>query len=195
LIHGDCRDVLPLLEPVDLVLTDPPYLVGKAEWDGEVSLSDHVEWIGEWFGLCRKIAKTLIVIPGQKYAARYAMVEPWKWMLMWHKPAAMARSPVGFCNCAPVLMWGRHDTKTLQTDVITAPIVVTAKLHPTMKPTRLMKGILRRFGESQSTLDPFAGSGTTLRAAKDLGRKCIGIEIEEKYCKIAAERLRQEVLF
>jgi len=68
--------------------------------------------------------------------------------------------------------------------------------HPTQKPLKLIRGIIERFTkENDLILDPFAGSGTTLRAAKDLGRKYIGIEIEEKYCEIAAKRLGQEVLF
>jgi DNA modification methylase len=65
--------------------------------------------------------------------------------------------------------------------------------HPTQKPISLIKNLIGRT-DCQTILDPFMGSGTTLRAAKDLGRKSIGIEIEEKYCEIAAKRMAQEVL-
>ena len=188
--HGDCREILPELPKVDLVLTDPPYNIGIF-----IDEKDHIKWIEEWFFLCREIARTVVIITGQKWCANYALVEKWKWLLMWHKPAAMGRSPVGFCNCAPIPMWGEHDTKTLSTDVITAPIIVDKdEKHPTPKPLKLMLGLLGCFGSSNLILDPFMGSGTTLRAAKDLNRKAIGIEIEEKYCEIAARRMQQEVL-
>jgi site-specific DNA-methyltransferase (adenine-specific) len=67
--------------------------------------------------------------------------------------------------------------------------------HPNEKPLDFVKGFIKRHTQmGQLVLDPFMGSGTTLRAAKDLGRKAIGIELEEKYCEIAVKRLRQEVL-
>jgi DNA modification methylase len=71
------------------------------------------------------------------------------------------------------------------------------RLHPTQKPLALFRWCLTLpWAKGAITiLDPFAGSGTTLRAAKDLGRRAIGIEIEEKYCEIAANRLQQGVLF
>jgi DNA modification methylase len=62
------------------------------------------------------------------------------------------------------------------------------------KPTELMRWCIGFAPDAQTILDPFMGSGTTLRAAKDLGRRAIGIEINESYCRIAVERLRQEVL-
>jgi site-specific DNA-methyltransferase (adenine-specific) len=68
------------------------------------------------------------------------------------------------------------------------------RVHPTQKPEALMRWCLNLAPNAQVVFDPFMGSGTTLRAAKDLGRKAIGIEIEERYCEIAANRLRQEVL-
>lgn len=67
-------------------------------------------------------------------------------------------------------------------------------LHPCQKPPELMTWLLEFVWPNLLVVDPFMGSGTTLRAAKDLGRKAIGIEIEERYCEIAAKRLAQEVL-
>ena len=67
--------------------------------------------------------------------------------------------------------------------------------HPTPKPLALMADLIALFTDPGETiLDPFLGSGTTARAAKDLGRKVIGIEMEEKYCEIAAQRMSQEVM-
>jgi len=67
------------------------------------------------------------------------------------------------------------------------------RAHPHQKPIGLFTEIIASF-QNGLILDPFMGSGTTLRAAKDLGRKAIGIEIEEKYCEIAAKRCAQEVM-
>lgn len=67
--------------------------------------------------------------------------------------------------------------------------------HPCPKPLQLWRWLMSKFSkEGELALDPFMGSGTTLRAAKDVGRRAIGIELEERYCEIAANRLRQEVL-
>jgi site-specific DNA-methyltransferase (adenine-specific) len=74
-------------------------------------------------------------------------------------------------------------------------IIPSEKEHPTAKPEELMqKAIIIHSNEGDTVLDPFMGHGTTLRAAKDLSRKAIGIEIEEKYCEIVVRRLKQEVL-
>ena len=68
------------------------------------------------------------------------------------------------------------------------------RVHPTQKPVELMRWCIKLAGDGIKTIiDPFAGSGTTGRAAKDLNRKCVLIEMDEKYCEIAAKRMCQEV--
>lgn len=67
--------------------------------------------------------------------------------------------------------------------------------HVTQKPVELLQHLLRVVpGERLTVLDPFMGSGSTLVAARNLGHRCIGIEVEERYCEIAAKRLAQGVL-
>ena len=81
-----------------------------------------------------------------------------------------------------------------KTDVWRFAPATTGSGHPTPKPLDLITYMTRLSSRKGATiLDPFTGSGTTLRAAKDLGRKAIGIELEERYCEIAAKRMAQEV--
>ena len=193
--HGDCREILPTLPKVDLVLTDPPYNVGidYGEHDDSMESMEWEVWVKGWFPWCLDNSKNTL-ISGHVRLIDYGKIEPWNWLICWWKPAAMGRSPVGFCNWEPVGMWGKGGGKG--TDFVRAPIVPDEALdgHPCPKPLKFGTGLLSLFPNASDVLDPFMGSGTTLRAAKDLGRKAIGIEIEEKYCEIAAKRMAQEVL-
>ncbi len=91
------------------------------------------------------------------------------------------------------LAWA-EDSVAVPNIIRTAPESNT--LHPTTKPLDLVAQFIKwHTTAGQLVLDPFMGSGTTLRAAKDLGRRAVGIEIEERYCEIAVRRLAQEVLF
>lgn len=191
---GDCREILPSLSPVDLVLTDPPYNVGIDYGEGtNDKRDDFKEWMAPILLECLR-SKTVLLTPGQVRLADYSSIYPWKWLLCWWKPAAMGRSPVGFCNWEPVAMWGKGSTSGC--DFVRAPIVPDQALdgHPCPKPLEWAAGLISLFPDAKTILDPFMGSGTTLRAAKDLGRKAIGIEINERYCEIAAKRLSQKVL-
>ncbi len=195
IFHGDCREILPLVR-ADVVVTDPPYGVGYEYgegYDDNKTREQFIEWARPWFEACRRAAPTLL-ITGQARLPDYAMIEPWKWLICWWKPAAMGRSPVGFCNWEPVALWGKGSRGG--SDFVRAPIIPDESIagHPCPKPLEWAAGLIKLFPDAETILDPFMGSGTTLRAAKDLGRRAIGIEIEERYCEIAAKRLQQEVL-
>ena len=189
---GDCREVLPTLGACDLVLTDPPYNVGidyGEHTNDRMTRDEFIAWAREWFTACRSKSKTVTIF-GQARLPDYAVIEPWKWLLCWHKPAAMGRSPVGFCSWEPVAMWG-DGSKAGMTDHFVAPIVVHDDVgHPCPKPVRAMRGVLDRFPDAATILDPFTGSGTTGVACIETGRKFVGIEIDEGYFRTACNRLR-----
>jgi len=181
--HGDCREVLRSLPAVDLVLTDPPYGMGKADWD---VLIDPVEWLP----VARR-SQTVAVFCGVRGLFDYPKPD---WTMAWVRAASTQRNGRfrGFNNWEPILIYGgtRIPNDVISVQNIQDPI---AAGHPTTKPTKLMRLLASRL-DGGLILDPFMGSGTTLRAAKDLGRKAIGIEIEERYCEIAAKRMSQAVL-
>lgn len=227
--HGDCREILPQLEPVDLVLTDPPYEVeahtlqrrklgftrsnGKCELITDAALSfppiDNELRLFAAHELVRLASGwALVFCQAEAVAAWRDALEDagvkFKRAMVWIKPDAMpqynGQGPAqGYESIAAAWCgsghskWnggGRHGVFTFNKNNGIGP-----NLHETEKPERLMRELIRLFSnKSKTILDPFLGSGTTLRAAKDLGRKSIGIEIEERYCEIAAKRMSQEVL-
>lgn len=196
--HADCLNVLPQLGSAEAVITDPPYNVGIQY--GHLTDDrryDYGAWCREWFGECRRVAEVVAIAPGFPNVGLWAEIAWPSWVLAWMKPGAMGRSPVGFCNWEPVYLWG-VPKKRDGVDTFTAPIIPTKELdsHPCPKPLMWGKRLVSLLSEVGDVIvDPFMGSGTTLRAAKDLSRRAIGIEIEERYCEIAAKRLAQEVLF
>ena len=213
--HADCRDILPHLPKVDLVLTDPPYGVDATYGP---SYNDSRETYYSWFlpaMLLIRQAAPVVVMTHHLNALRF--ITDWDWICSWQKGTAHAcrigNSPV-FPSWEPILIFGMHSLGVYtkgHSDVFTYPPnndgaglnkfgrekwgELNLAKHPCPKPIELFKSLAQVFSANDSTLlDPFLGSGTTLEAAKQLGRRAIGIEIEEKYCEIAVRRLAQEVL-
>jgi site-specific DNA-methyltransferase (adenine-specific) len=120
----------------------------------------------------------------------------WRGIVPWHKPGA--RPTQGrWMNSCEYLVWGTNGPRVLEGSAYPGMFSVRSprdREHITEKPVALLGGLIRLVPVSAVVLDPFMGSGTTLVAAKNLGRRAIGIKLEERYCEIAAKRLSQEVL-
>jgi site-specific DNA-methyltransferase (adenine-specific) len=193
--HGDCRDVLPFVQQVDLVLTDPPYGIAE-RWKGGFSAKHGWASAGavasqrnSWDVVPDRNLLELVVSKGRYavvWGGNYFDLPPSRGWLVWNKPER------NFTLAEAELAWTNRDSVVRVKDL---PRSDFGRVHPTQKPLVLMRWCIALFSEARTILDPFMGSGTTLRAAKDLGRKAIGIEIEERYCEIAARRLAQEVMF
>lgn len=218
---GDCLDVLPQLEPVDHVITDPPFTQRTSEnsrsgavGDGYVGIRDRrIGFNGidgseaelvEWFvSLARRWS---VVFCALEQIGAYATAASSSWVrgTVWHRtnsaPQFTGDRPGQACEGIAIMhrkgqkRWNRGGTSLLYTGPTVNAVsdVDRGSGHPTMKPLWLMVALLADFtDEGETILDPFAGSGTTLVAAKLNGRKAIGIERDEKYCAIAAKRLRE----
>lgn len=192
----DCRDVLPTLGPVDLVLTDPPYGVGMGYASFDDSLARVKALYSEFIPACVSISRAVLTTVGCFELELYLYRElPPRWRICWRKGITSRPSAIGFTDWEPVFVYGAdvhrhaHDLFTVQ------PELMGSFGHPCPKPLGFAAWLVSRFSaEGETVVDPFMGSGTTLVAAKQLGRRAIGIEIEERYCEIAVKRLQQEML-
>jgi site-specific DNA-methyltransferase (adenine-specific) len=195
--HGDCRDVLPVAS-YSAVVTDAPYGVGI----DYASFDDTSENVAE---LARDVSPYLLSATRAAVFSGVPQMWMWpqpKWVLCWsYAPTTNQFSPWGYAQWQPVLVYGSDPY--LAKGLGPRPTVYTntntpdrrGNTHPCPKPIEVMRWVVGRVtDEDDVIIDPFMGSGTTLRAAKDLGRRAIGIEREEKYCEIAVKRLSQGVL-
>jgi site-specific DNA-methyltransferase (adenine-specific) len=201
--HGDCREILPTLPIADLLLTDPPYGIQMSKGFGG---SDGFDGFGppiarrhypDIWDKDRPDAQLLeltlarcdkaIIWGGNFFADLLPRSTHW---ISWDKLNTMP----SFGDCE--LAWTNIKRKSVKKFVVQWNGLIGKEAfrdHPTQKPLELMRLSILHAGEVESVLDPFLGSGTSLLAAKELGLNAVGIEIEEKYCEIAAKRLSQEV--
>ena len=185
--HGDCRDILPQFpdKSFDLVLTDPPYGVGfrENEWDKEIP---------RWLEEAKRVSDVTIFTTAPVTLWDYPRPD---WVGCYYREAANSRSLFGgFNHWTPLVFYGKPKRLRVDSKKLHALAINEENGHPTPKPVELMSWLIDEV-MANSILDPFMGSGTTLVAAKQLGRKAVGIEIEERYCEIAVKRLAQMELF
>lgn len=204
LYHADCLEHLDLLDQADVMVTDPPY--GMKYYSGRRKEDDRIVGDDDL-----NVRDQVIAAWGQDDPMRPALVfGTWKQdrpqgvrqLIVWDK-----RGGAGFSGDLK-MPWAdiTEEIYVIGTGWVGGRIPAIYSIptlpsqsperygHPTPKPVPLMEQLIAKCPPGV-IVDPFAGSGSTLRAAKNLGRRAIGFEIEERYCEIAAQRLAQEVLF
>lgn len=189
---GDCREVLPTLGPVDAVVTDPPYGIGR---DGKPKSTSrhggHKGYEARGWDCCRPDAEIfhrmlsaapVVAIWGGNYFAD--LLPPTSKWLSWDKGQRIDQADA---ELAWTSLHGALRVFTLNR----AAIAQDGAVHPTQKPVRLMEWTLAEIGAGSVVLDPFMGSGTTGVACVNLGRSFIGIEREPTYFDIACRRIEE----
>lgn len=196
--HGDCYDLLSQLD-FQAIVSDPPYGVSHDTNYGRFGTKSNRDWNApiagdsEPFDPAPFIAHPCVLFGANYFSDR---LPGGRW-IVWDKrdgvtPMLMADAEMAWHNlpgrAVQLFQWTWNGFQR-KGERGTA-------YHPTQKPVAVMRWILETYVDPEAVvLDPFMGSGTTLRAAKDAGRRAIGIECEERYCEVAAKRLSQEVLF
>lgn len=212
LYHGDCREVMQTLSAIDLVVTDPPYVFGIASTSQDTkcggwgdlmnSASFYAALLGDFRRLLENQRgaawvfnswRSFPVLARASYEAQWPIESLLVWDKEWIGPGGSrglrpAYELVSLFVCPEFALSNRG-----LPDVWRAKWCGAKEWHPAEKPVPLLRKLIEESGGGV-VLDPFAGSGSTLVAAKQLGCRAIGIEIEERFCEIAARRLSQRIL-
>ena len=209
LYHGDCREVTAWLE-ADVLVTDPPYGIAwkRGEWESAKNTSANPGILND---ADTGVRDSALASWGDRPALVFGSLQAtfpanWKRMLVFGKPlhAGLVGSRLPwFRNWEPIFVLGDwpDQTPTRNAVIVTRHKAAagysgysTVAGHPHAKPLDVLEELIDACPPGVIA-DPFAGSGSTLVAAKQLGRKAIGVELDERYCEIAAKRLAQDTLF
>lgn len=194
--HGDCREIVPDLGTFGVVISDWPYGVNIDYGTYKDSPENLDLLIKDVFPIIKTASSRMCFTCGVRNQWRYPVPD---WALCLFSANSNGSGPWGFTCWQPVLCYGKdpylQNGKGRQPDAFCyTNMAKKENNHPCPKPVKLWSWVVNRcsFGD-ETILDPFGGSGTTGRVAKDLGKKCVLVEIEERNCEIAANRMRQEV--
>ena len=223
--NARCEDVLPTLSDVGLVLTSPPYNLsgdgnkptgsevsslseGYEDYSDNMPHAQYVSWQHSVLRLCwSALADNGAIYYNHKPIVRGNQAKlptelvpseiPLRQVIIWDRGSGFMRVPTFYVPTHEwILMLAKPDfriTSTTVNDVWRVPFE-TGSDHPAPFPLKLARQAIETTTASV-VVDPFSGSGTTLRAALDCGRRAIGIEVSERYCDIAVQRLAQGSLF
>ena len=187
---GDCLEIMPGLDPVDAVVTDPPYGIDYGKqgsfsklhgWGGR----ENVSWDAERpalpvFDAIRSISKAQIIWGGNYFTDYLPPTMQW---LVWDKGQR------DFSLADGEFAWSSQNKAARIFNYPRSKALADGKQHPTQKPVALMQWCLEFLPKAQTILDPFMGSGTTGVACAKMGRKFTGIELDEAYFDIACRRI------
>jgi len=218
--HGDCREILPDLPKVDLVPTSPPFNLGNTHHTGnyrhksyndDMPESEYQLWQIDILSLLWGIVADngSLFYQHKNRIKNGLQITPYEWLsktkwlqkqeIVWFN-GSQNFDKIRFYPMTERLYWLVKSPNTKLVNVINKhddwhiQAVGSRGKHTRVFPKELVNNVLVCFPQADLILDPFLGSGTTCYCAKKLNRKSIGIEIEEKYCEIAARRCSQEVM-
>jgi len=194
--QGDCIQGLKLLpdKSVDLILTDPPYGVNLGYDVYEDTEDNWFKLMKEFIPEAQRVAKMVIMPSCQIKRLKWIYDNfPPDWLICWYKGSTGTAGFLGFNDWEPLLVYGK--VKHGMHDYFKATPEPFDNGHPCPKPKQWARWIIKRAtDEGMIVCDPFAGSGSTLSACKELNRKWVGFEISPEYCKIIQKRLSQKVM-